>query len=109
MELSPTQVPHYSHNGVMRKSKGQKERKIVNSDKDNLKGKESHACKQSKTRNSFTASLCQAGVYPFPGKEGSGKCKGYLERQWHNTNFLVHAQSPHWQGRVRNKKNLGSV
>ena len=37
--------------------------------------------KQSKTRNSFTASHGQAGVQPSPGKQGSIMCNSYLGRQ----------------------------
>ena len=38
-------------------------------------------CKQTKTRNSFTASHRQAGVQPPPGQQGSFTCNGYLGRQ----------------------------
>ena len=43
--------------------------------------RKSCACKQSKTRNSFTISHRQAGVQPFPGKQGSIMCNGYSGRQ----------------------------
>jgi len=38
-------------------------------------------CKQSKIRNSLTASRGQAGVPPSPGTQGSVTCSGYLGRQ----------------------------